>query len=269
MTSTIMFVHGAWLTPSCWTPWREHFHALGYKTIAPTWPHMDRPIADLRRSPRPELAKVGVGDIVDGYARAVEQLDEQPIIIGHSFGGLVTQMLIGRGLGAAGVAIDPAPPRGVLPGLRSILSALPVLSAFNGWNRILTMSEKGFRADFANATPPTLQRTAFEREIVPCPGRPYFQAALGIGNGVPFDGIEQPMLFVSGGRDRTADPAMVHRIQRRYQKAGVRADLAYYAEHSHYLIAEPGWQRIADGVAAWLDHNHLGASTRQAEAVAA
>ncbi|AJP71152.1 alpha/beta hydrolase [Sphingomonas hengshuiensis] len=269
MTSTILFVHGAWLTPSCWTPWRAHFEALGYNTVAPTWPHMDRPIAELRRSPRPELAKLGVGAIVDGYAAAIAQLDEPPVIVGHSFGGLVTQMLIGRGLGVAGVAIDPAPPRGVLPGLRSVVSALPVLTAFNGWNRILTMSEKGFRADFANAAPADLQRSAFEREIVPCPGRPYFQAAIGIGNGVPFDTITQPMLFVSGGRDRTADPAMVRRIQRRYQKAGVKAELALYPDHSHFLIAEPGWERIAKAVAAWLEHNRLGIAKPGSDRVAA
>lgn len=169
VTSTIMFVHGAWLTPRCWSPWRKRFEELGFTTHAPAWPFMDRPIEELRRSPDPRLAKLGVIEIVDHYARAIEALKTRPIIIGHSFGGLVTQMLMSRGLGAAAVAIDPAPPRGVLPRFRSVLSALPVLTAWNGWNRILTMSRKGFDKDFANALPQSLQTGAFNREIVPAP----------------------------------------------------------------------------------------------------
>jgi pimeloyl-ACP methyl ester carboxylesterase len=257
MTSTIMFVHGAWLTPSCWKPWRRAFEALGYATHAPTWPFMDRPMHALRGSPDPRLAKVGVSAIVDHYAGAIEALPERPIIIGHSFGGLVTQMLMGRGLGAAGVAIDPAPPRGVLPGPRSVLSALPVLTSWNGWNRVLRMSRAGFERDFANALPPAMQGSAFDHEIVPAPGRPYFQAALGIGNRVDFKAIAGPMLFVSGGRDRTAEPSMVRAIWHRYRKAGISADLAVYPDGSHFLIAEPGWERIVEGVATWLRHEDL------------
>jgi pimeloyl-ACP methyl ester carboxylesterase len=265
MTSTIMFVHGAWLTPSCWSPWRRSFEALGYATHAPTWPFMDRPAHELRGSPDPRLAKLGVSGIVDRYAEAIAELDEKPIIVGHSFGGLVTQMLMGRGLGAAGVAINPAPPRGVLPGPRSVLSALPVLTSWNGWNRVLRMSRAGFERDFANALPKALQERAFDREIVPAPGRPYFQAALGIGNTVDFEAIAEPMLFVSGGRDRTAEPSMIRAICRRYRKSGVQADLAVYPEGSHYLIGEPGWERIAEDVADWLAQNDFAPRTDPAK----
>lgn len=102
MTKTVMFVHGAWLTPLAWNEWRAVFEAAGYETVAPTWPHMDRPIEALRRSPDPQLAKTSVVDIVDHYAAEITKLDEPPIIIGHSFGGLITLMLLDRGLGVAG-----------------------------------------------------------------------------------------------------------------------------------------------------------------------
>lgn len=208
MTKTIMFVHGAWLTPKAWDSWRARFEAAGYATIAPTWPYMDRPIAALRRAPDPALAQLSVVDIVDHYAAAIATLDEPPIIIGHSFGGLITLMLLDRGLGAAGVVLDPAPPRGVVPGLRSIVSALPVLTAWNGWNRVLTMSRKGFSSTFANTLPANVVDAAYDDAIVPAPGRPYFQAALGIGNDVTFKRLASPLLLVAGLADKTAEASM-------------------------------------------------------------
>ena len=177
MTKTVIFVHGAWLTPKAWDAWRAYFEAAGYQTVAPTWPHMDRPIDALRSSPDPALAKLNVVDIVDHYAAEIAKLDEPPIIIGHSFGGLITMMLLDRGCGVAGVVLDPAPPRGVIPGLRSILSALPVLTSWNGWNRVLTMSRNGFATTFANTLPAGVVDTEYDTYVVPAPGRPYFQAA--------------------------------------------------------------------------------------------
>jgi pimeloyl-ACP methyl ester carboxylesterase len=252
MTKTVMFVHGAWLTPTAWDGWRAHFEAAGYNTVAPTWPHMNRPIDALRRSPAQALAKLNVVDIVDHYAAEIAKLDEPPIIIGHSFGGLITLMLMDRGLGAAGVALDPAPPRGVIPGLRSVLSALPVLTSWNGWNRVLTMSRKGFATTFANTLPAGVVDTAYDTYVVPAPGRPYFQASLGIGNGVSFKELTQPLLLIAGLKDKTADPAMIKRIWRAYHKANAPAEFATYPDRSHFLFAESGWEEIADGVLGWL-----------------
>ena len=253
MTKTVMFVHGAWLTPKAWDAWRTYFEAAGYLTVAPTWPHMDRTIEALRRSPDPALAKLNVVDIVDHYADEIAKLDEPPIIIGHSFGGLITLMLLDRGLGVAGAVLDPAPPRGVIPGLRSILSALPVLTSWNGWNRVLTMSRKGFATTFANTLPVGVVDTAYDTYVVPAPGRPYFQASLGIGNGVSFKGLIHPLLLIAGLKDKTADPAMIKRIWRAYKKANAPAELATYPGRSHFLFAEAGWEEIAGDVLSWLD----------------
>ena len=114
-----MLIHGAWMTPLCWEGFIRRYESRGYHCIAPAWPYDDRPVAELRSSPAPELARVGFGELTDHYAGIIGALPEPPIIIGHSMGGLVAQQLIDRGLGSVGVAIDPAPPRGVFAGPRA------------------------------------------------------------------------------------------------------------------------------------------------------
>ncbi len=263
MTKTVLFVHGAWLTPKAWDGWRSHFEAAGYTTVAPTWPHMDRPIDMLRNAPDPALATLNVVDIVDHYAAQIAELDEPPILIGHSFGGLITLMLLDRGCGVAGVVLDPAPPRGVIPGLRSVLSALPVLTSWNGWNRVLTMSRKGFATTFANTLPTGVVDTAYDAFVVPAPGRPYFQAALGIGNGVSFKGLTRPLLLIAGLKDKTAEASMIRRIWRAYHKAGAPADFATFPDRSHFLFAEAGWEEIADSVLSWLTRRQFAAAPKR------
>src|SRR5690606_1855594 len=119
-----IFIHGAWLTPASWELFRSRYAACGYTCLAPAWPFEDRTVDDLRRAPPTELAALTIGRIVDHYAVLVRQLPEPPLLVGHSFGGLFVQMLLDRGLGTAGVAIAPVPPRGVWPGFASIRTAL-------------------------------------------------------------------------------------------------------------------------------------------------
>jgi pimeloyl-ACP methyl ester carboxylesterase len=179
MTKTIMLIHGAWMTPDCWGHFRSYYEARGYKCLAPAWPCIDRPAEALRRNPDPAFAQQTIKSLVDHFDRQIRALSEPPIIMGHSFGGLIVQMLIDRGLGAAGVAIDAGPPRGVLPSLTALRAALPVLLSWMGWRRVLTMSFQSFASTFANTLSPSEQRRAYDRYVVPAPGRIYFQAALG------------------------------------------------------------------------------------------
>jgi len=129
MTKTILMIHGAWVTPACWDDFSRFFEKRGYACQAPAWPFMDRPVQDLRSAPDPALARQTVKGLVDHYDRIIRAAAEPTVLVGHSFGGLIVQMLADRGLGAAAVAIDPGPPRGVLPSVRAIRSALPVLLA--------------------------------------------------------------------------------------------------------------------------------------------
>jgi pimeloyl-ACP methyl ester carboxylesterase len=139
MSKTIMLVHGAWVTTDCWASFRSFFEAKGHRVVVPPWPYLDKPVDELRRSPDPRLAGMTIKALVDHFEAQIRSMPEPPVLIGHSFGGLIVQMLLDRGLGSAGVAIDAGPPRGVLPSLTAIGAALPVLLTWRGWARIATM----------------------------------------------------------------------------------------------------------------------------------
>jgi pimeloyl-ACP methyl ester carboxylesterase len=252
MTKTILFIYGAWLTPAIWDPWRTRYEALGYTTLAPAWPLMDQPVEVLRRAPDPDLGRLTLGRIVEHNARIIATLPEKPILIGHSYGGLIVQMLLDRGLGAAGISIDPGPAAGILAGPKAFLSALPVFLAWRGWSRALTMRFAQFARNFANGLPEADQRAAYERHVVPAPGRIYYQSVLGIGAGVNWkNAARAPLLLVSGADDRTVEPGMVRQNQKKYAKSPAVTAFKSYPDRSHFLIAAPGWEEIADDAISW------------------
>ena len=256
MSKTILLVHGAWVTTHSWSRFREFFEAQSYTVVVPPWPYMDRPVEALRRTPDPRIAALTVKDLVDHFEKHIRSLPEAPILIGHSFGGLIVQMLLDRGLGAAGVAIDAGPPRGVLPSPRAIRSALPVLLAWRGWTRILSMSFKGFSTTFANTLAPSQQRETYDQHIVPAPGRIYFQAALGIGIAIQFKNSKRPpLLLTTATEDRTCTPSMVRAMYRQQRQALSRTDILEFPNRSHWLIAEPGWEDVAGAILKWAEAN--------------
>ena len=256
MSKTILLVHGAWVTTHCWSGFREFFEAHGYTVVVPPWPYMDRPVEALRSTPDPRIAALTIKDLVNHFEKHILSLPEAPILIGHSFGGLIVQMLLDRGLGAAGVAIDAGPPRGVLPSPRAIKSALPVLLAWRGWSRILSMSFKGFSTTFANTLLPLQLRETYDEHIVPAPGRIYFQAALGLGNGVTFKNPKRPpLLLTAAAEDRTSTPSMVRAMYRKHSQALSPTDIFEFPNRSHWLIAEPGWEEVAGAILKWAQTN--------------
>ena len=253
MANTILFVHGAWVTPLCWADFQSFFEAEGFTTLAPAWPFMKGSPAELRSNPDPRLAQVTVGKLVDHYAAEIRKLPEPPILVGHSFGGLIVQLLLDRGLGSAGIAIDPGPPRGVLPSPRAVVSALPVLLAWMGWRRVLSMSFKGFATTFANRLPGNEMRAVFDRHIVPAPGRIYFQAALGLGIGLNFKNPGRAkLLLVAGEEDKTSTISMVRAMHKRHSRSPAHTDFISFPGRSHWLIAEPGWEEVAGGLLEWI-----------------
>jgi pimeloyl-ACP methyl ester carboxylesterase len=247
-----MFVHGAWLTPFSWDQWRTRYEARGYTTLAPPWPLEDVPIEKLRRSPHPDLGKTTITKIVDHYDKLIRALPEPPIIIGHSFGGLFIQLLLDRGLGAAGVGVDPGQVRGVIPRPRALLSALPVLMAWRGWSRVLPMTFEQFASNFAQTLPAAEMRPSYDRYIVPTPGRIYFQAAVGIGTGINAKNPDRaPLLLISGEKDRTVDPSTIEANYRKQRHAPSVTDFKSFPGRSHFLCAEPGWEEVADYAIEW------------------
>ncbi len=252
MRKTFLLIHGAWVTPACWHDFRGFLEARGHSCVVPAWPFMDRPVEALRHSPDPALARVTIKYLVDHFDRLIRALPEPPVLVGHSFGGLIVQMLLDRGLGAAGVAIDAGPPRGVLPSMRASRSAAPVLFTPLGWRRILTMSFNSFSTTFANTLTAGAMIQAYERHIVPAPGRIYFQAALGIGNGVDFaNPARAPLLLIAGGADRTSTLDMVQAMWRKHRRSPARTDMQSFDGRSHWLIAEPGWEDVAGATLDW------------------
>jgi pimeloyl-ACP methyl ester carboxylesterase len=266
VTRTIVFVHGAWVTASCWERMLPWFEARGYRCIAPAWPGKDRSVEAIRADPSP-LKGLGVGEIVDHYERIVRSLDdpEPPILIGHSFGGLFTQILLDRGVGAAGVAIDSAPPRGVWPFELSAFRALggALLRSLFG-TRVVRWSFGEFRYGFVHTLPFAEARDAYDRHVVPESGRIFFQGALAPVNPrsptrVNFaNGTRAPLLLIAGERDHVVPPVVNRRNFRSYRKSSARTDFQEFPDRVHWIIAQDGWQEVAEHIAGWLDGLGLG-----------
>jgi pimeloyl-ACP methyl ester carboxylesterase len=258
MTRTIVFIHGAWVTPSCWDPFVGYFEGLGYRCIAPAWPGKDRPIEEIRADPSP-LAGLGVGEIVDHYDRLIRDLPQPPILVGHSFGGLFTQILLDRGLGVAGVAIDSAPPNGVFAleptAIRSLLSVL--LTPFV-WRRVVRWSFEQFRYAFVHSLPADAQRAAFDHHVTPESGRIFLQGALaGVRPGGPCrvdfkNPRRAPLLLVAGAADHIVPARVNRRNHRKYLAAGVATDFVEFAGRTHWIIAQDGWDEVSGYVERWL-----------------
>lgn len=259
VSRNIVFIHGAWVTPLCWERMQPWFQERGYETSAPAWPGKDRPIEEVRRDPSP-LAGLGFGEIVDHYAAIVRGMPEPPILIGHSFGGLVVQCLLDRGLGAAGVAIDPAPPKGVFALEPTTLRALGwALFVPFGWRKVLRWSFKGFRYGFVHLLPPDEQRAAFDRHVVPETGRIFFQGAVApLSRKSPMKvdfakADRAPLLLIAGDQDHVVPVRVVRRTHKRYGRSPARTDLREFTNRTHWILAMDGWEDVAGSIGDWLD----------------
>lgn len=252
-SKTVVFIHGAWMTPACWDDFRKPYEAAGYAVHAPAWPFIAGDAAELRLHPPAGLGGLTVGTIVDHYARFIETLPAPPVLVGHSFGGLFAQILLDRGLGSMGVAIDPGPIAGVVPGPLSLAAALPIILRWNGWNRPFTLTREAFAKSFANAAPPEIQKTAYDRLVVPTSGRIFYQAASWIGTAVRPSRRKQPLLIMVGEKDRTVTPYVARAAYRIQKLSSARTDFKLIPGHSHFLIGEPGWDDVARAALAWIE----------------
>ena len=260
MARRIMFIHGAWLTPLCWDQWVLYFSARGYSCAAPPWPYHERTVQVLRADPPPGLARLGIQQIIDLYAARIRIEKEPPILVGHSFGGLWVQVLLSLGLGAAGVAIHPASPRGVSP-LRfsSIKATAPFLLQWGQWWREVLMSLPMFRYAFTNGLDPDYQEREYRRHIVPESGRIFFQTLLAPFNrrspiALDFGNKARPPLLIIAGETDTIVPASVNRVNhRRYVDAGVPTDYREFPGRCHWTLTAPGWESVAACAADWIE----------------
>jgi len=254
-----LLIHGAWVTPACWSDFGAFLAQRGHQVALPAWPGKERTVQEIRRDPS-ALAGLGLGEIADHYAGIVRGMPESPVLVGHSFGGLIVQLLLDRGLGAAGVAIDSAPPRGVLSLQPSALRSIAhVLGDPLHPRRVVGLSYPQFRYAFAHTLPDAEAREAYETQIVPDTARIFFQAAIAplLGDSparVDFaNPARAPLLLVAGEHDRIV-PASVNRANHRsYARSPAVTDLAVFPGRTHWIIAQPGWEEVAEHVEHWVE----------------
>ena len=256
---TIVLIHGLWVTPRSWESFQGFYEARGYQVFAPPWPRLHGEVEDIRADPS-ALAGLGLLEIFEHYAKFVRTLDEPPILIGHSFGGLAVQVLLDRGLGAAGVSIDGTPPKGILPLPWSVIrSANPVLSnPLNYW-RAVSLTFEQFRYAFANTMTEADARAAYERNAIPGPGRAVFQSAL--GNLTPnaattvnhLNAERAPLLLIAGGSDHLVPPVLNRVNHAKYKKSRAVTDYQEFPNRSHLIIAQEGWEEVAQYALDWAE----------------
>jgi non-heme chloroperoxidase len=248
----VVFIHGLWLLPSSWDRWAAVFEQAGYATLTPGWP--DDPQTVEQANAKPEVfAHKSVGDVADHFGEVIGKLKKKPAVIGHSFGGLLTQIIAGRGLSAASVAIDPAPFRGVLPlPISSLKSASPVLGNPANRNRAVPLTYEQFRYGFANAVDEEEAKQLYTTFAVPASGLPLFQAATAnlnpwtdakVNSKNPKRG---PLLIINGEKDHTI-PVVVAKASYKKQKrnAGV-TEFTEMPNRGHALTIDSGWREVAD-----------------------
>ncbi|MBK9731535.1 MAG: alpha/beta hydrolase [Chitinophagaceae bacterium] len=258
---TVVFVHGLWMHNSSWQPWMDFFRENGYVTINPPWPGDSATVEASRAHPE-DIANRGVKEITDNYAKVIATLPEPPIVIGHSFGGLITQILLSSGIAAAGVAIDPAPIKGVwqLP-FSALRASLPVL-----WNpfhlkKAISLTFDQFRYGFANAIPIVEAKELYDRWTIPAPARPLFQAAIATfaGSETRADTANKtrgPLLITGGSKDNIAPPILGKASLEKYNKSVV-TDFLLFEGRGHSLIVDHGWKEVAAYSLSWLNKNGL------------
>ena len=257
----IVLIHGLWMTPLSWENWVKYYSAKGYNVIAKGWPGLDGDIEQLRRDPSP-IATLGIDEIVNHYESIIRGLDSPPIIIGHSFGGLVTQILLDRGLGAAGVAIASAPVKGIilLP-FSTLKVSFPVLSNPANNHRAEPLTPEQFHYAFTNTLNEEESLKVFQRYAVPGPDHVLFQAAFANFNphaatAVNFhNDTRAPLLLISGGKDHISPPSVVKANFNLYRKSKAITDYKEFPERSHYTLGQEGWEEVADFALDWALSN--------------
>ena len=250
-SKTVVFVHGMYMTPTCWQPWADYFSTKGYRALVPAWPGRDRPVAELRAAnPDPTTSKLGLQGIVDAMTAAIAGLDEKPVLIGHSMGGLVVQLMLQKGLASAVVAVDTAPPAGVFTTQFSFLKAnWGHITPFVSLDSPVVMGFERFQYAFVNDLPLAVQREAFETFVVP-ESRHVPRDALSAR--IDFSRPHAPLLFVAGSNDNIIPAALNRSNYRRYKATDSVVDYKEFPGRTHFIIGQDNWREVADFTLDWL-----------------
>jgi pimeloyl-ACP methyl ester carboxylesterase len=258
-TTPLMFIHVAWLSSNSWENYVDYFGKRGFAVSAPEWPRKQGGVEEIRET-ADDSAGLGVTEIVDHYTKLINELDQPPVIVGHSYGGLFTELLLDRGLGRAGVAMSPAPPRGilVLP-FSTLKAASPALAHPSKWHGVVTLTLEEFTYGFVNTYSPEEAEKAYERYSVPETGQIFYEA--GFANfhlhpptEVHFKNEDRaPLLLVGADKDNTVPASLTKAQYKRYEKSPAQTDYIEFEGRPHLHMTAPDWEEVAAGVDTWLD----------------
>jgi pimeloyl-ACP methyl ester carboxylesterase len=254
----VVFIHGLWLHANSWAPWVELFDKSGYDAVAPGWPGEPDSVEEARQQPD-LVANTSIDDITAHYTKIIGSLEAEPIIVGHSFGGLIAEKIIGQGIGVAAVAIDPAQIKGVLPlPLAQLRSALPALSNPTNLKKSVALTKKQFKFGFGNELSDEESDELFDRWTIPSPARPLFEAAtanfsLHSQAKVATDNDTRgPLLLISGLKDHTVPDVTTRSTFKQYRHSAAVTELQQFEGRGHSLTIDNGWNEIADATLQWL-----------------
>jgi non-heme chloroperoxidase len=254
----VVFIHGLWLLPSSWDRWATVFEEAGFTALTPGWPDDPETVEEANAHPEVFAGK-SVGQVADHYEAVIRRLTRKPAVVGHSFGGLLTQIVAGRGLSAASVAIDPAPFRGVLPlPISALKSSAPVLGNPANRNRAVPLTYEQFRFAFANAVTEDEAKDLYDTYAVPAAGKPLFQAATANLNPWTEAKVDTknpdrgPLLIISGEKDHTVPWAIANASYKHQKDNDGVTEILEIKGRGHALTIDSGWREVADAALAFV-----------------
>jgi pimeloyl-ACP methyl ester carboxylesterase len=261
--NSVVFIHGLWLHARSWAPWEEFFGNAGYDTIAPGWPG-DQDTVELARANPDTVADKGIDDVTDHYASIIEALPAPPIVIGHSFGGMIAEKLLGMNKAAAAIGIDAAQIKGVLRlPLSALHATLPVFKNPANKHKSVSLTAEQFHSSFGNALSEEESNQLYEKWAVPSPGRPLFEAATAALSPHSPDKVDTdnpdrgPLLLTMGGKDHTVPEAITKSTLKQYRHSPAKTNLVEFEDRGHSLTIDSGWSEVAEACVAWLDEQGL------------
>ncbi len=250
----VVLIHGLWVNGRSWEEWVEHYTAAGYEVHAPSWPGLEGDPAELRRNPT--YGGVGIGEVADLYAELAGRLSRPPIAIGHSYGGLVTQLLVDRGVAAAGVAIHSAPTHGVILPFTTIRATSPALLHPSSYRGTVLLSKKQWHWRFCSTFTREESDALYDRYCIPAPGRPLYQSATAFFRRNPVIKVDlkktdrAPLLFIATDKADNVVPGSMNAHNERRYKTGV-TEFKEFPGRPHLVSSAPGWEEVADYAVEW------------------